>query len=254
VTTSSPIARVPGRGWLVLLGGGEFSFEETEDADAAWLEKAGFGGRPIGESGVELGGDPEPVGKIGFLPAASGSEDYAGHFTVYLDEYFGQQVVTLPIYRGRDGRRGKNAERIDAVSHVYVGGGVADHLLDALVDTPCLAALYHKLESGGTVVAIAAGAQAFGEVVRSLGGGKLLPGFGWLPGGAIETNFESSVSQSSERRLRRLLGDPQVHWGVGIAAGSALLLGPEGEVEVVGDVHLLTGAEAELVRLEPTPV
>ena len=31
--------RIDGSGWLVLIGGGEFSFEETEQADAAWLGK-----------------------------------------------------------------------------------------------------------------------------------------------------------------------------------------------------------------------
>ena len=43
--------RLDGDGWLALLGGGEFSFGETEEADAAWLAKA-------------------PEGPIGFLPAA----------------------------------------------------------------------------------------------------------------------------------------------------------------------------------------
>ena len=42
------------KGWLALLGGGEFTFGETEEADRAWLERC-------------------PAGPIGFLPAASGS-------------------------------------------------------------------------------------------------------------------------------------------------------------------------------------
>ena len=35
-----PLARPPGGGWLALLGGGEFSFGETLDADQAWVEKS----------------------------------------------------------------------------------------------------------------------------------------------------------------------------------------------------------------------
>lgn len=224
--------RVSGEGWLVLLGGGEFSFEETEAADAAWLGK--------GE------------GDVGFLPAASGSEDYAAHFAVYLDEYFGRRVQTLPIYRARDARRGKNAERLDGVPNVYVGGGVADQLLDALADTPCAESLARKLANGGTVAAIAAGAQALGEAVRSLRGGKLLAGLGWLPEGVVETNFEGKEGGASDRRLRQLLGHPEARWGLAIAAGGAVLLGPAGEVEVVGTAYAVDGAQGELRRLPPT--
>ena len=70
------------------MGGGEFSFEETELADASWLDKS-------------------PEGTVGFLPAASGSTDYGNHFAVYLDEYFERRVETVPIYRARDARRGR---------------------------------------------------------------------------------------------------------------------------------------------------
>ena len=38
----------PTPGWLALLGGGEFSFGETEDADQAWLDKVPPG--PIGRT------------------------------------------------------------------------------------------------------------------------------------------------------------------------------------------------------------
>src|SRR5690554_734025 len=100
-----PLTRPPGDGWLALLGGGEFSFGETQDADAAWLAKA-------------------PPGPVGFLPAASGSVDYPQHFAGYLRETFGREVETLPVYRARDGRRGRNAERVAALAAVYLGGGV----------------------------------------------------------------------------------------------------------------------------------
>ena len=219
-----PFDRIAGRGWLALLGGGEFSFEETEAADGAWLAKAG--GR----------------GTVGFLPTASGSQDYGNHFAVYLDEYFERHVDPIPIYRPRDARRGRNAERIAAADHLYVGGGVADHLVATLADTPCLQAMVSKLEEGGTVAAIAAAAQAMGPVVRSLSGGALLDGLGWLPQVAVETNFDPR----KDRRLRRLMAYPAVSAGVGIAAGSALLLGPDGEQETIGDVWWLETTDGAL--------
>jgi cyanophycinase-like exopeptidase len=228
---ASPLSALVGdaegvSGWLALLGGGEFSFGETVDADAAWLEHAA-------------------PGPIGFVPAASGSQDYARHFATYLAETFQRELEVVPVYRDRDARRGKNALRVAALPAVYLGGGVADHLLDAVAGSPVAEALEQRWREGGVVAAMAAAAQACGAVVRSIAGGELLPGLGWLPGAAIETNFDPG----HDRRLRRLLAAPGVRLGLGLPAGSAVLLGPRGAVEVVGAAFLLGGADADLVTL-----
>lgn len=213
-------------GWLALLGGGEFTFGETEEADRVWLEKC-------------------PAGPIGFLPAASGSIDYGRHFTVYMKEAFGREVEILPVYRDRDARRGKNCERIRDCAAVYLGGGVADHLIEALAGSPALEALTAKLEAGGVVAAIAAAAQACGVEVRSVAGGRMIPGLGLLPGAVIETNFDPG----HDRRLRKLLEGTAGAFGLGIPAGGALLLGPAGTFEAVGTVFRLTGSEGDLEPL-----
>lgn len=208
--------RLPGDGWLVLVGGGEFSFGETLDADRAWLEKTA-------------------EGPVGFLPTASGSTDYGTHLAEYLDEAFERETRTLPVYRKRDARRGKNIARIDEVSAVYIGGGIAEQLLEVLEDSPVQEALTRKLGSGGVVVAVAAAAQAAGCRARALTGRETLPGLGWLPDGVVEPNFDPG----HDRRLRQLMERPEVAWGVGLPAGSALLLGPEGAMEHRGTVFLL---------------
>jgi cyanophycinase-like exopeptidase len=219
--------RLPGAGWLALLGGGEFSFEETLDADRAWVEKAA-------------------PGPVGFIPAAAGSDDYPRHFAEYLDESFGRAVETIPIYRGRDARRGRNAERIAAVPAVYLGGGVTDHLLEALASSPAADALAAKLAGGGVVAAIAAAAQCAGAMARSIARGEPIAGLGWLPGGVVEPNFDPG----HDRRLRKLLALPGVRWGLGIPAESAVLLGPDGAVEVVGSAYFVRGAAGDLEALE----
>ncbi len=221
------LSRLAGAGWIALIGGGEFSFGETETADEAWLDKT-------------------PPGPVGFLPAGSGSTEYGGHFASYLGASFGREVVTIPIYRARDARRGKNSQRIAGVSAIYLGGGVTDHLLEALEDSPGLAAMAEKLAAGGTVVAIAAAAQALGQVARNLFGGGLVAGLGWLPGGVVEPNFHPS----HDRRLRRLLEHEEVRWGLGLPAGSALLLGPAGEVEVIGTAFAVEGPDGDLEPLQ----
>lgn len=222
--------REDGQGWIALIGGGEFSFEETESADAAWLGKTG-------------------EGEVAFLPTASGSVDYAKHFAVYLDEYFERGVRTAPVYRARDTRRKPTLDRLRNAAAVYIGGGVADRLLETVLDSPVAEALEGCLENGGVVVGIAAGAQALGARVRGLTGGRVLAGLGLLPHAIIDTNFDPG----HDRRLRRLLetaGGDTV--GFGIGAGSALLVGPDGTVEVLGEVHRLDRADAALERLAPT--
>jgi cyanophycinase-like exopeptidase len=213
-------------GWLALLGGGEFTFGETEEVDRAWLERC-------------------PPGPIGFVPAASGSIDYGKHFTAYMKEAFERDVEIVPIYRDRDARRGRNCERIRDCAAIYLGGGVADQLIEALADSPALTALTEKLAGGGLVVAIAAAAQACGVEVRSVFGGRLIPGLGLVPGAVIETNFDPG----HDRRLRKLLEGTAGKFGLGIPAEGALLLGPAGTFEAVGTVFRLAGPEADLEPL-----
>jgi cyanophycinase-like exopeptidase len=217
------ISRIPGTGWLALIGGGEFSFGETEDADRVWMERT-------------------PPGPVGFIPAASGSDDYPRHFAEYMKEAFEREVETIPIYRARDGRRGRNSERIRDVAAVYIGGGVTDHLLEALKETPAAEALTRKIAEGGVVVAIAAAAQCAGRLARSIFKGDLIPGFGWLPEGVVEPNFDPA----HDRRLRKMLAGTGVRFGLGIPAESAVLLGPDGVVELVGDVFRIEGPDGDI--------
>ncbi|MGB5161612.1 MAG: Type 1 glutamine amidotransferase-like domain-containing protein [Thermoanaerobaculia bacterium] len=221
------IKRIGDQGWLALLGGGEFSFGETLDTDERWISKL-------------------DEGPIGFLPTASGSTDYAANFSLYLKESFGREATLIPIYRARDARRQKNVERIDQAAAVYIGGGVTDQLVQTLEASAALEALGRKLASGGLVVAIAGATQAFGILVRSLLGRNILPGFGWLPGAVIEPNFDPG----HDRRLRQLMEQEGVRWGLGLPAGSAVLLGPAGSQEILGPVFELEDSDGDLQILE----
>lgn len=222
-------ARPPGAGWLALLGGGEFTFGETEGADRAWLAKA-------------------PPGPLGFIPAASGSTDYGRHLETYFRDVFERRLEVIPIYRERDARRKKNCRRIGEVAGVYLGGGVTDHLLEALADSPAHEALLGKLREGGAVVAIAAAAQCLGQLARSIFRGEPVPALGWLRQTVVEPNFEPA----HDRRLREMMAQPGVRRGLGLPAGSALLLGPDGEVEGVGTIFVLDDPDGDLQVVQPS--
>lgn len=224
------LRRPAGGGWLALIGGGEFSFGDTAEVDRAWLERT-------------------PPGPVGFLPTASGSTDYGQHFAEYLSAEFDREAVTIPIYRGRDARRGKNLERIESVSALYLGGGIADELLTVLSDSPALEAMLGVLRRGGVVVAIAAAAQALGRACRSLRGDETLPGLNWLVGGAVEANF----SPAHDRRLRALLAQPGVDWGLGLPPGAGVLMGPESQLSTIHLSFTLADAEGDLEPLGDAP-
>src|SRR2546430_1281280 len=101
---------------LVLIGGGEFSFGET---------------RPIDE--FLLRAMPPDRRTVAFVPAASGSADYAKHFGAYLKQIDpAVETVNVPIYRPRDARRQKNLNLLFEAGMIYVGGGVTNNLLAAL--------------------------------------------------------------------------------------------------------------------------
>ena len=95
----------PTRGWLVLIGGGEFSFGETDEIDRFLVEKM-----------------PADRRAIAFIPAASGSTEYAGHLGSHFAKIDASvRVVNVPIYRHRDGRRAKNLAALrEAGIHVVV--------------------------------------------------------------------------------------------------------------------------------------
>jgi cyanophycinase-like exopeptidase len=221
------IQRIGDLGWLGLLGGGEFSFGETLEIDRRWVSKL-------------------EEGPVGFLPTASGSADYAANFSEYLQESFGRESVCIPVYRARDARRQKNVDRIDQAAAIYIGGGITDQLVETLQDSAALEALGRKLASGGIVVAIAGATQAFGVLVRGLLGREVVPGFGWLPGGVIEPNFDPG----HDRRLRELMEQQGVQWGLGLPAGSAVLLGPAGQQEIAGPVFELEDSDGDFEILE----
>jgi hypothetical protein len=47
-----------------------------------------------------------------------------------------------------------------------------------------------------------------------------------------------------------MMRQPGVRWGVGIPAGAALLLGPDGAMEVVDQIYVLGSPDGEYSALE----
>ncbi|HEX6098111.1 MAG TPA: Type 1 glutamine amidotransferase-like domain-containing protein [Thermoanaerobaculia bacterium] len=200
---------------LALIGGGEFSFGETREIDAALLAKM-----------------PADRRTIAFIPTASGSAEYAAHLGKYFRELDpGVEVVNVPIYRGRDARRQKSLSAILAAGMVYLGGGVTNNLLETIRETPAELALRDAAANGAVIAAIGAAASCFGTHARDMRGGSALPALGWLPNTVIDTGFDPQ----NDVNLRRLMSLPDVELGLGIPPKTAIFVDSEGAGEIAGD-------------------
>lgn len=220
------IPRRVGNGWIVLLGGGEFSFGQTREIDEFLVSKL-----------------PSDNRRIAFLPTASGSHEYA----IHLGRYFaglgsGIELINVPVYRPRDARRGKNLDLIRSAALIYLGGGVTNLLLETIRRSPAEEAMREAVEAGATLAGIGAAAAALGQFARDMRrAGGAIPGLEWLPGTVVETGFDPS----KDTELRRLMSIPEVTLGLGIPAGTAVAIGSDG----AGQVH--GGGSVALVRKPP---
>lgn len=193
---------------LALIGGGEFSFGDTREIDEALLARM-----------------PRERRTVAFLPTASGSAEYATHLGEYLRTIDPSvSVVNVPVYRGRDSRRQKNLNAILSAGMVYLGGGVASNLLNTIRESATDIAMRDAAANGALIAAIGAAATCFGVVTRGGAGLK------WLEGTAIETGFDPA----NDTGLRRLMSFPEVELGLGIPAKTALLIGADGNSEIIG--------------------
>lgn len=217
-TRGKPI-EIPGArtsGWIVLIGGGEFSFGETEEIDRFLLEKM-----------------PPDRRKVAFLPTASGSPDYGRHFAEYLQRLDSSvEVRNVPVYRSRDARRQKNLAMIRESGLVYFGGGVTNRLLDSIRGEPAAEALLDVLSAGGVIAAIGAAAETLGEITRSmLTLGAPLEGLSYIPGALIVSHHSEGGNPAFEMLMRH----DRVTLGIAIPERCAVAISPDRNGEIVGE-------------------
>ncbi len=204
---------------IVLIGGGEFSFGETREIDEFLLRRM-----------------PAERRVVAFIPAASGSAEYAMHFGKYLHGIDpAVETVNVPIYRGRDSRRQKNLNAILSAGMIYLGGGVTNNLLAVLRESAADLAMREAAAQGTVIAAIGAAASCFGIAARDMHGiAASLPALGWIANTVVDTSFEPE----NDTNLRRLMSVPETQLGLGIPAGTALAIHSGGETEIIGAGHV----------------
>lgn len=199
---------------LVLIGGGEFSFGETREIDEYIASKI-----------------PQDNRTIAFIPAASGSADYAQHLGKYFKTIDASlETTNVPIYRGRDSRRQKNIDLLRFAGLIYIGGGVTNNLLATLRESAAELAMRDAATHGTVIAAIGAAASCFGTQARDMRGvTSALPALGWLENTVIDAPFDPE----NDATLRRLMS--LADHGIGIPPKTALAIGPDGNAQVLGE-------------------
>lgn len=205
----------PAGGWIVLIGGGEFSFGETREIDEFCLSLL------------------KRNRSVVFVPTASGSAEYGLHLSAYFGSLQQDVAVTIvPVYRMRDARREKHCRTLAEAGMIYIGGGVTNSGAETLRDSPALEALREALAAGAVVVGIGAGAALLGGTTADhFRSGSEIAGLDVIPGAAIVTGYGGL---EEEVALRRLMSLDEVRIGIGIPARTAVAINPRGVAQILG--------------------
>ena len=210
---AGPLQWRDGRGWLVLVGGG--NLDETAD---------------IARAAIEAMSDESPAV---FVPTASATpeagRDEGARVVAQIEEMGGPAGYVAPIFTRTDATDPKNTRRLMNAGLVYLGDGLARRLVEMLADTPTFDALAAAYRAGAVIVAAGQAASALGVWCMGVRDADLLRGWGWLPDAIICPSFGDAAAPA----LRAALKLQPECLGLGIPRGVALALGPENQVRTL---------------------
>lgn len=201
---NSVLSWLDGRGWLVLSGGEDGS----GDVRAQAIQRVSADG---GVAYVTLGGNSalgeKALADMADLGAPSG----------YLVDVLSEDDETV------------RAKLSDAGMIVVEAGANVDDMRSSLLGAAAegIKAAY---ENGALILAEGVSAAAFGTWA-AIESGKTAIGLGWLENGFIAPGVTSVASSEVAQKMFR--SEPSAI-AVGIGVGSALALGPDGELETWG--------------------
>lgn len=121
-------------------------------------------------------------------------------------------------------------KQLSEASIVVIGDLADAETLSAALGGAAETGIRTAYEHGAVVLAEGAGAAALGAWIATADG-ELLPALGWLENALI---LPGVVTAGQSPAARQALETRQIGLAVGVGAGSALALGPDGEVEAWG--------------------
>lgn len=211
----------------------------------------GGGPRPasVMERFVELAGGSGAA--IAVIPTASANPERTGAQLVEQMEQLGA-ARSFTFHVSGDGASSAAAARLDGVTGVWFAGGRQRRVTDALSGTAVEEKLHALYREGAVLGGTSAGAAIMSPLMitggeRRPGGDRpsdaawitidrdnveTTPGLGFLPGAIVDQHF---VRRRRNNRLLSLVLEYPDHVGVGIDESTAIVVGPDGRWEVVGE-------------------
>lgn len=221
------------KGYLFIIGGGT----RTEKMMKRFVEL------------VEL----NSKGKTVIFPMAGGSPEESGQSMEKELKNLGIQDVEYHVLNREQALRDGSAKFLDNVGSVFFTGGDQSRLTNALVNTPIHQRLLEIYKGGGVIGGTSAGAAVMSEIMitgdekRDVEEGhafeKILadnivvtPGFGFIKTAIIDQHF---VTRKRHNRLISLVAEHPDLLGIGIDESTAIIVGPDGTFEVIGEQNVL---------------
>lgn len=196
-----------GRGLIVLAGGGDPNSEDNLSITANLLSHT------------------LSQGPIAYIWAASNIEQADLHMDL-LRDLGARTGYLVDILTEEDDAL---ARQLNEAGVIILGEGPSgERLQEALVGV-ALQAIEDAYRRGATLYAIGPSAGALGTY--AVRGADLIEGFNWLAGSIILPGY----SPEDAERLRAWVHQHPDSYGLGLGAGAALMLGPNGELDVWGN-------------------
>ena len=198
-----------GRGWIVLSGSGDYRAGEiagVDDIEAQAIGRAS-GGKPVA-----------------YIFAASDVESADEHLASLED--LGAPTGYLVDVQSEDDDTLR--QQLQEAGLIVIGDGPnLDDLRSSLMGA-AIEGVASAFDDGAVILAEGAGAKVLGTLLT---GANSKPGLAWVNGAAVAPTFDTDIARQDLRDL--LVAHPDAY-GLGIGTGSALVLGPQGEIEAWG--------------------
>lgn len=194
-----------GDGWIILSGGGEIDSADTAHIEAEALAK------------VQVG---EPVA---YIWAAGDVERADEHLTALYDLGAPTGYLVDILTEDDDSIR----DQLKDAGLIILGDGPNLKGLRSALPGIALDTIAAAHADGAVILGIGAGAVVLGAVVS-----EAQKGFDWVENAVITPAYDTEVAHAA---MRQTLEQQPERYGIGIATGSGLALGPNGEVEALGN-------------------
>ncbi|MBN2472262.1 MAG: hypothetical protein JXN59_16175 [Anaerolineae bacterium] len=199
-----------GAGWLVLSGGGDFTTGETEAIDARMLTRSAADGALV------------------VIHAAADDPTGAEQYLTYLSDLGGRSGYSVDIVTEDDDTI---KQALGEAGMIVISDGPNRTQLFNSLHGAAIEGITQAYARGALVMGNGIGAAVFGQWVLGLPASPPADGFGWLANSAV---LAAPLQAAEKQQLQGLLHSTPTAFGLGIWPGSALVLGPERQVELWG--------------------